>query len=218
MKNSFNTLFTTLLLLCCFYGLSAQSTHDLHTERQGIQRTKKQLMKQMDLFGKQKFVPFFYGEFNYGLNATFSKDKVFTRSAPLSLGLGYRFSPKFSAGLRAGQSVYSSEINYYDISYKTKVETRFQMVSAVANAHVGVGVRGEFFGGIGIGYQNTELTAMEESDQPKDTDRKVVRPQQGLLLTAQVGGRYSLSPALSIQGEMSTGLSTLSIGLRYRLR
>lgn len=218
MKTIFTPLLTALFLLSSLATLTAQSENTLASDRSDVTRSKKQLMKRMDLFQARTFKPFFYAEGNYGLKGTFSRDKVFTVSAPVSLGLGYRFSSKFSAGIRAGQSVYTSEMYYYDRSYQSNVKTRFQLVTAVANVHLPVGVRGEVFGGFGLGYQNTELTAMEESDLDKDTHRSIVRPATGFIGIAQLGGRYSLSPTVSVQGEISSGLSTMSIGLRYRLR
>lgn len=213
----------SLLLVALFsfsnsINLVAQADNVTSSERTGVQRTKKQLMKRMDLYNPRTFNPFFYAEGNYGLKGTFSKDKVYAVSAPLSLGVGYRFSAKFSAGVRAGQSVYNSEMYYYDRSYRSNVKTRFQLVTAIANVHLPVGVRGEVYGGFGIGYQNTTLDAMEDSELDKDANRRIVRPVTGFIGTAQVGARYSLSPTVSVQGEIGSGLSTMSVGLRYRLR
>lgn len=218
MKTLLSNLLIVLFIVSSSFSLSAQADNVVTSERTGVQRSQKQLMKRMDLFSSRTFKPFFYAEGNYGLKGTFSQDKVFTVSAPVSLGVGYRFSSKFSAGLRAGQSIYNSDVYYYDRSYRTAAKTRFQLVTAVANVHLPVGVRGEVYGGFGVGYQNTTVTALEESAQPKDADRRIVRPATGFIGTAQLGGRYSLTPTVSVQGEISSGLSTMSVGLRYRLR
>lgn len=178
----------------------------------------------MDLFEASRFRPFFFVEGNLGLVSSFSKDKAYTVAAPVSFGAGYRFSPQFSAVLSAGQSVYNSEMYYYDRSFKSQAQTRLQVATAMGQVHIPAGERAEFFGGFGLAYQHTDIQALEEDpnksggDHAAGEERRIVRPQQGFYATAAIGGRIALTPQLSLQASLGNGLSTFSGGIRYRFR
>lgn len=209
----------TFVLLAFAVQLTGQTVIRSFPDRANSpSRAKALKKKRLDVFNERTFKGFFYAEANYGLTGTFSRDEVFTVSAPVVLGVGYRFSSNISVGLRAGQSIYNSDMYYFDRTFETRAQTKIQVATAKMNAHLPIGLRGEAYGGFGLGYQNTSIEALEASEKPEMADRRVVRPQVGLFGTAQVGGRYSLTPTLSVQGEISSGLTTLSMGLRYRIR
>jgi len=218
IMHNVNNLILTLLLIFCFGSLQAQRVAEFPDRSSDPRRAKALMVKKYDLFNKKKFKGFFFVEANYGLVGTFSRDETFTVSAPISLGVGYRFSSNISIGLRAGQSVYNSDMYYFDRTFETRAQTKFRMVTANLNAHLPLGLRGEAYGGFGIGYQHTTIDALEPSEKPEDQDRRVVRPARGFFGTAQIGARYALSPQISAQAEIGSGLSNFSVGLRYRLR
>ncbi|MEL6142117.1 MAG: outer membrane beta-barrel protein [Bacteroidota bacterium] len=206
------------LLTLSFGNLNAQRVAEFPDRANDPRRAKALLVKKYDLFNAKKFKGFFFLEANYGLVGTFNRDETFTVSAPVSLGVGYRFSSNISIGLRAGQSVYNSEMYYFDRTFETRTQTKFRMLTANLNAHLPLGLRGEVYGGFGVGYQHTTINPLEPSQKPEEEDRRVVRPARGLFGTAQIGARYALSPQLSAQVEISSGLSNFNVGLRYRIR
>ncbi len=222
------SLFTAALLLLVSLGAVPLLAQDADFSLPTVQApkgisvgAKNARLKKMDLFNSRSFQPFFFVEGNVGLVSTFSKDKVFTVSPPLSVGAGYRFSSKFSLGLNVGQSVYNAEMYYYDRAFKSKAQTRLQVASLLANIHLPLGEQAEVFGGFGAAYQHTTVTALEENPNKSGDgpdERTIVRPQQGLYATAVLGGRLSLAPNVAVQASISNGLSTFSAGLRYRLR
>ncbi|PHI21192.1 hypothetical protein CEQ90_04000 [Lewinellaceae bacterium SD302] len=216
-------IFTLALIFVTTLSLSAQvtTTSKEFPSRSSQPRTKlskKAKERKLDVFNTRRFKSFLYAEANYGVMGSFSKDEAYTVAAPVSLGLGYRISPTWSVGVRAGQSVYNSDMYYYDRTFETRAETRLQIATANVNAHFPLGLRGEAYGGFAAGYQNTDITALEDGPKTDQPDRTVVRPQEGFFFTGQIGARYSLSSAFSIQGELTSGLSTLNVGIRYRLR
>lgn len=228
-----NLLFSRLLFAAALFLLSTVGTSPLFAQDadfllpeektpRGIQvGAQNARMKKMDLFNSRYFQPFFFVEGNVGLVSTFSKDKIFTVAPPLSVGAGYRFSPKFSLGVNAGQSIYNAEIYYYDRAFKTNAQTRLQVATLLANIHLPVGDQAEVFGAFGAAYQHTSVTALEENPNKSGdgvNDRNIVRPQQGMYVTAALGGRLSLAPNVAVQASISNGLSTFSAGLQYRLR
>lgn len=218
----------TILTIYSFTCIEAQEVKEAVTsvrEARGIfVGTKKARLRKMDLFETRNFRPFFFVEGNLGLVSTFSKDKVYTVAAPISVGGGYRFSPKFSAVLAFGQSVYNSDMYYYDRSFKSLAQTRLQVASVMGQAHIPVGHRAELFGGFGLSYQDTDISALEEDPNKSNgnvvsgEERRIVRPQKGFYGTAAIGGRIALSPQLSIQANLGNGLSPLNGGIRYRFR
>lgn len=218
MKNIFTT---TLLAVFLIFGLGAQITatsNHFPDRAKDPRRAKALLAKKLDVFSKRSFKGFLFAEANYGVVGSFSRDEAYTVAAPVSLGLGYRLSPIWSIGVRAGQSVYRSDMYYYDRAFETRAETRLQIATANVNAHFPLGLRGEAYGGFGAGYQNTDITALEANPKTDGGDKTVVRPQQGLFVTGQIGARYSITPQISVQGELTSGLSLINFGLRYRIR
>ncbi len=218
----------SVLFLGCFGSLQAQDADAsvaLVREPRGVAvGAKNARLKRMDLFEVRHFRSFFFVEGNLGLGSSFGKDKTYTVAAPVSVGAGYRFSPKFSAALQLGQSVYNSEMYYYDRSFKSQAQTRLQIATAMGQVHIPAGDRAEFFGGFGLAYQHTDIQALEENPHKSsgnDSDgeeRRIVRPQTGFFAAANIGGRVALSPQLSMQASLGNGLSTLSAGIRYRFR
>lgn len=213
---------TLALSIVCLSPLNAQMTAaqgksfpDRGQQPERITKLAKQ--RKLDVFNERRFKPFLFAEANYGVFGSFSRDEAFTVSAPVSLGLGMRLSPVWSVGLRAGQSVYNSDMHYYDRTFETRTQTRLRIVNANVNAHFSIGLRGEAYGGLNVGYQNTDVTALEASPKTGD-DRSIVRPQNGLLVGGQIGVRYSLTPQLSVQSELTSGLSNFNVGIRFRLR
>ncbi|NJO87472.1 MAG: hypothetical protein HC821_05810, partial [Lewinella sp.] len=110
------------------------------------------------------------------------------------------------------------EIAYFDRTFTTNTQTKIQVLGLQVNTHRALGLQGEAYGGFGLNYQNTAIEALEASEKPEMAHRRVVRPLRGFFPSAQIGLRYSLNPQLSVQGEISSGLTNLSAGLRYRLR
>lgn len=214
-------LTTTLLSVFLLFGIGAQITatsKHFPDRSKDPRRAKALLQKKLDVFSTRTFKGFLFAEANYGVVGSFSRDEAYTVAAPITFGLGYRLSPVWSVGVRAGQSVYRSDMYYFDRAFETRAETRLQIATAHVNAHFPLGLRGEAYGGFGAGYQHTDITALEANPKTDGGDKTVVRPQQGLFITGQVGARYSLTPQLSLQGEITSGLSTLNLGLRYRIR
>lgn len=214
-------ILSLIIVLATSFSLSAQVTaalgDNLPDRAHSVRKSKLAKERKLDVFNARRFKGFLYAEANYGVVGTFSKDATYAVSAPVTLGLGYRISPIWSVGLRAGQSVYNSDIYYYDRTNKTRSQTKLKIATANVNAHFPLGLRGEAYGGFGAGYQDSDITALEEN--PKTgSDRTVVRPRQSVFFTGQIGIRYSVSPQLSIQSELTSGLSTFNVGLRYRLR
>lgn len=213
-----------MTLAFCFFstlGLNAQITatasENASDEVREARVSKRALERRLDVFNTRNFKPFLYAETNYGLFGSFSRDEAYTIAAPVSLGLGVRLSPTWSVGLRVGQSVYNCDAYYYDRTYETRIQTRLKVANLLVNTHFPIGLRGEAYGGFSLGYQDTDITALEEG--PKDgSDRRVVRPQKGLLYTGQIGVRYSITPTLSVQSELTSGLSNFNVGVRLRLR
>lgn len=207
------------IFLCLLIGsLQAQASRPFPDRASNPRSAKARMEKRLDVFSERSFKSFFSVEAYHGLTNTFSKDVTRTVASPLSLGLNYRISPVFSMGLFAGRSNYASEINYYDKRYTTATETRSQIFSLRLNAHLPIGLRGEAYGGIGFGHRTTDITASEPPRHSETVSDPIVRPQNGFLSTAQVGVRYSLSPRIGIQGEISSGISLLNVGVSYRLR
>ena len=207
------------VILCLIIGnLHAQSSRPFPDRASNPRYAKARMEKRLDVFSERSFESFFSVEAFHGLTNTFSKDVTRTISAPLSVGINYRFSPVFSMGLFAGRSNYASEMNYFDKRYTTATETRSQIFSLRLNAHFPVGLRGEAYGGLGLGHRSTDITATEEPLNPEVDNEPIVRPQNGFLSTAHIGMRYSLSPRVGLQGEISSGISLLNVGISYRLR
>ena len=213
-----SNVFFSLILFLVFAGLQAQTNRPFPDRASNPRYAKVRMEKRLDVFSERSFKSFFSVEAYHGLTKTFSKDITRTIAAPLSLGLNYRISPVFSIGFYAGRSNYASEINYFDKRYTTPTETESRLYSLRFNAHFPIGLRGEAYGGLGMGHRSTDITATAPPLHSELDRAPIVRPQNGFLSTAHIGIRYSLSPRVGIQGEISSGISLLNVGISYRLR
>lgn len=219
--NSRSFSFLSILSLLLLVGsLDAQTTRlqPFPDRASSPYQQKAERMKRMDAFSDHTFKPFFSIHGQIGLMSTFSKDLTRSIVPPLALGVNYRISPTFSVGVQGSTSSYAAEINYFDRTYTTAVETTNRMIQVRINGHLPVGLRGEVYGGFGVGSRSTDIIAQEAPQGEKTDEDRIVRPQNGFITTAHVGGRYALTPRLGINGEIGSGLSLATVGISYRLR
>ncbi|MEM6397301.1 MAG: hypothetical protein AAF741_13220 [Bacteroidota bacterium] len=215
------TIVHTILLLFVFANLNIQAQNtrvsSFPDRASSPYQQKADRMKRMDAFSDHTFSPFFSIDGQIGLIGTFSKDLTRSITPPIAIGVSYRINPRFSVGIQGSMSRYGAEINYFDRSYTTAVQTTNRMIQVRINGHIPIGLRGEIYGGLGIGIRDAEVAA-QEAPLEKNGAESIVLPQDGFLTTAHIGGRYSLSPRIGITGEVGSGLSLMNVGISYRLR
>ncbi|MEM6397300.1 MAG: hypothetical protein AAF741_13215 [Bacteroidota bacterium] len=218
--NSISFSFLSIIMLFISGSIDAQTSRfeSFPDRASSPYQQKAERMKRMDAFSERTFNPFFTLHGQIGLMSTFSKDMTRSIAPPIAVGINYRVSPTFSVGLQGSTSKYAADIHYFDRTYTTAVETTNRMLLVRINGHLPVGLRGEIYGGFGMGTRDTEIVAQEGPQGEKTEEDRIVRPQSGFITTAHVGGRYALTPRLGINGEIGSGLSLATVGISYRFR
>lgn len=150
-----------------------------------------------------------------GLLPTFAKDHASTEVPPLSLELRYRPTPRFSLGLLAGGSL-SSVLQEHHTGTSITLRNKFQMIALRAAAHSQRWEKWAPYGGISLAYQYNKVENIEEGKDVAAPIHYVPR-KSGFFYTAFVGTCYQPVPQIEIFGELSYGLSILTLGAGFSL-
>lgn len=156
-----------------------------------------------------------------GVIPTYLMDKATVLVPPVSLGVDYRFSEKFSLGAAAGHSVSESR----------PITTPEGIVAQWTNKHYTVGLRPgihitrkenwDFYGGFSVGVNFSHLDGKTDFEQ---ADMKEIQEHMGIKertvspsFYGFTGMRYVVSPKWTLNGEVGFGISIFTVGCTYLL-
>lgn len=149
-----------------------------------------------------------------GLTPTFVKDHTSTTIPQLSLELRYRPNPKFSLGLLAGASV-SNVIQHHHTGVSQHLENEFRMVALRAGIHTQRWEKWETYGGILLAYQHNRVTSQDGDKANTASAIHYTPQQQGFFYSAFLGSAFKPVPQIELFGELSYGLSILTVGAGF---
>lgn len=162
----------------------------------------------------------FDASFGAGLLPTYLMDKATVLVPPLSVGVDYRMSEKFSLGLAAGHSVSESR----------PITTPEGILAQWTNSHFNVGLKPgvhftvkenwDFYGGFQIGFNYSKLTGKTEIKQVSiDEINKHMGIESNISPSffGYTGVRYVVSPKWTVNTEIGFGISLLNVGVTYLL-
>lgn len=150
-----------------------------------------------------------------GLTPTFIKDHVDSEVPPLSLEVRYRPSPKFSIGFLAGTSV-SSTVQEHHSGVRQSFRNTFRMYALRAGVHSQRWEKWEAYGGMVLAYQQNTVTSRDEDKAPLGEALIHFTPRKtGFFYSAFMGTAYRPYPQVELFGELSYGLSILTIGAGF---
>lgn len=150
-----------------------------------------------------------------GLTPTFIKDHAQTEIPPASLEIRYRPSPVFSLGLLAGTSVSTTTQEHFTGSTQ-RFENRFRMLALRAGVHTRRWEKWETYGGIVLAYQDNRVTSTSTGKTLADEPLIHYTPRKtGFFYTAYLGTAFKPAPQISLFGELSYGLSIVTVGAGF---
>lgn len=148
-----------------------------------------------------------------GLVPTFAKDHATTEVPPLSLELRYRPTPRFSLGVLAGGSLSSVTQNHHT-GTSLRLRNKFQMIALRAAAHTQRWEKWAPYGGIALAYQYNKVESLEKGKEAAAPIHYQPR-KSGFFYSAFVGTCYQPVPQLEFFGELSYGLSIVTVGAGF---
>lgn len=150
-----------------------------------------------------------------GLAPTFIKDHVQTEVPPVSLEIRYRPHPKFSIGLLAGTSV-STTTHEHHTGVQQSFRNAFRMYALRAGVHSQRWEKWEAYGGMVLAYQNNIISSSMEDKTPiSEPPIHFVPRKTGFFYSAFVGTAYRPYPQIELFGELSYGLSLVTVGAGF---
>lgn len=150
-----------------------------------------------------------------GLLPTFVKDQSNGEIPPVSLELRYRPNPKFSIGLLAGTSA-STVTQEHHSGATQPFRNSFRMLALRAAVHTQRWEKWQAYGGIALAYQNNRVTQIGSDNKASDDGVIHYSPKRDdLFYSAFLGTAYQPVPQIEIFGELSYGLSILTLGAGF---
>ncbi len=150
-----------------------------------------------------------------GLTPTFIKDHVDAEVPPVSLELRYRPHPKFSIGLLAGTSV-SNTTQEHHTGVRQSFRNTFRMYALRAGVHSQRWEKWDAYGGLVLAYQNNTVTSTAEGKTPlSEPPIHFVPRKTGFFYSAFLGTAYRPYPQIELFGELSYGLSIVTVGAGF---
>lgn len=150
-----------------------------------------------------------------GLTPTFVKDHAQTEIPPVSLELRYRPNPKFSLGLLAGTSA-STVVQEHHSGTRQTLHNKFRMLALRAAVHTQRWEKWQTYGGIVLAYQNNQVSSVQLDKAPVNGPAIHYTPRkEGFFYSAFLGTAYKPVPQIELFGELSYGLSILTIGAGF---
>ena len=168
-----------------------------------------------DRWNQRFFQPGWTTGVQVGLLPTFFKDDVHTELPPVSLRIGYQFTPVFSLELEAGRSVSRTIALDYNTRTQQPSRNTFSLVTLRPTVHRQLGERADAYGGLILGYQHNRIDPL--LPPPNGEESPVFYPREGVIMSGFVGVDYAVAPRLRVNAELGYGLSLISTGVRYRL-
>ncbi len=159
--------------------------------------------------------------FGAGLLPTYLMDKATVILPPLSVGVDYRMSEKFSLGIAAGHSISESQpINTPEGILATWTNKHYNF-GLKPGVHFTVKENWDIYGGFQVGLNYSKLNGKTDFRQ---VSVKEIESHLGIhentyspSFFGYTGVRYVVSPKWTINTEIGFGVSLLNIGCTYLL-
>ena len=152
-----------------------------------------------------------------GAVPTFLMDGAKIQMLPLSLGLDYRFSEKFSLGVVAGHSVSESKPKIFSDGVQASWMNRFYHLALRPAVHVTSVEDWDFYGGFSIGLQSSRLEGKSNATQAELNELEnhlgISPNRTNAAFSGFAGLRYVVSPKWTVGGEVGFGVSILTVGV-----
>lgn len=156
-----------------------------------------------------------------GLVPTYLMDKATVLVPPVSLGVGYRISEKFSIGAAAGHSVSESRPITTPEGIKAQWTNSHYTVGLRPGIHITRKENWDFYGGFSVGVNFSNLDGksdFEEADMREIESHLGIRERTvSPSFYGFTGMRYVVSPKWTVNGEIGFGISIFTVGATYLL-
>lgn len=150
-----------------------------------------------------------------GITPTFVKDHATAELPPVSLELRYWPNPKFSIGLLAGNSISTVTQKHHSGTSQT-FRNDFRMLAVRAAVHTQRWEKWKAYGGILLAYQHNKVESTGPGKYPDEQGPIHYTPRNtGLFYSAFIGTAYQPVPQIELFGELSYGLSILTVGAGF---
>ena len=160
--------------------------------------------------------------FSAGLIPTYLMDKATVLLPPISVGVDYRISEKFSLGVAAGHSISESRPINTPEGILVKWTNNSYNFGIKPGVHFPVKDNWEIYGGFQIGLNYSKMTGKTDF---KQVNVREIGRHMGIhenvyspSFFGYTGVRFVVSPKWTINTEIGFGISILNIGCTYLLR
>lgn len=158
----------------------------------------------------------FETSFGMGLLPTFLKDHGKTIVPPMTANVSYRIAPQFSLGLFGAYSVSDNRREMAKDGNMTQLRNNYFNTGLRLAIHTKHIQKWEAYGGIALGIQHSHIEVLEGDVKYLELHKKYKPYTTRMSYTGFVGGRYRLSPAMGVFGEIGLGASLITTGIQWR--
>jgi hypothetical protein len=152
-----------------------------------------------------------------GLLPTFFKDDAEVLIPPSSLNFEKKISDIFSIGSTFGYSQSASQENINKSDDRRRYQHNAYFLGLKLGAHCVSMEKWDIYGGTAIGYYHSQIKSLDGAFGATE-EFMGIKPNRGkIMMNAFVGARFSCCGPVVLFGEVSYGISLLTVGVGYKL-
>ena len=153
-----------------------------------------------------------------GLLPTFVKDRTNQQLPPISLRYEHRLARNFSLGIEGAHSVATTQMKSL-FSDTRQYRNRFYHLALRSAVHCNCkGLDNwDIYGGFALGFNFSRISVIGHSFGETEKLMGIKPKKNQMSFYGFLGGRYAITPHLSLFGEIGYGASILQIGIGYKL-
>lgn len=152
-----------------------------------------------------------------GLGSYFTSGTGYnTTIPPVEGAYEYMITENISVGGFAGAYGAKYETNY-DIAYNFSSKFSYFYGGAIGNFHFVNTDKFNAYGGVKLGYVNASTSTDSNDDYLDELLETLDYTDSGVIYGVQLGGRYFVSEKLAINAELGYGISTVKIGVTFKI-